>query len=143
MNTVFQRTRELGEALLQSDEYKRMKEIEDRAMANQEAADTMGKYLETKQQIEEMLMEEAPDPELLKALSKQMDDLQEHLQMIDDIRELTAAREEFSGLIEQVNGVLKFIITGQIDDPDAEDEGGCGGSCSGCAGGCGHSHHIH
>lgn len=139
MNMVFQKTRELGEALLQSDEYKAMKQVEERAMGNAEAALTMGKYMEVKQQIEEMLMTEDPDPELLRNLSQQMDELQEHLQMIADIQELTDARENFSGLINQVNKVLKFIITGEMDDPD--EEGGCGGGCASC-GGCGHSHHV-
>lgn len=138
MNMVFQKTRELGEALLQSEEYLKMKQVEDRAMKNSEAAETMGKYIETKQQLEQMLMDDEPDPEALRALSQQMDGHQEHLQMIDDIQALTEARENFSELIEQVNKVLKFIITGQMDDPDADD--GCGGNCSGCGGSCGHNH---
>lgn len=139
MNMVFQKTRELGEALLQSDEYKAMKQIEDQAMGNRQAAETMGKYIEAKNEIEELLMGDDPDPEQLRALSDRMDALQEQLQMIDDIQALTEARNNFSALIDQVNNVLKFIITGQMDDPDAE--GGCSGSCSGCGGGCGHSHH--
>lgn len=140
MNPVFQKTRELGEALMQSEEYQAMKALEDRAMGNKEAADTMGQYMEKKQTLEEMLMSEDPDAEQLRALSAQMDELQEHLQMIDDIRELTEARNQFSNLIEQVNGVLRFIITGEMAD---EEEGGCGaGGCEGCSG-CGHEHHVH
>ncbi|MDL2205953.1 YlbF family regulator [Eubacteriales bacterium OttesenSCG-928-N13] len=140
MNMVFQKTRELGEALLASEEYLHMKQVEERAMANVDAAETMGKYLEIKQQLEDMLMSEDPDPEQLRELSQQMDSQQEHLQMIDDIQELTEAREGFSGLIEQVNKVLKFIITGQMDDP--EEAAGCASGCEGCAGGCGHNHHL-
>ncbi len=140
MNPVFQKTRELGEALMQSEEYLAMKALEDRAMGNKEAADTMGQYIEKKQQLEAMLMSEDPDAEQLRGLSAEMDTLQEHLQMIDDIRELTEARSGFSNLIEQVNGVLRFIITGEMDE---EEEGGCGaGGCAGCSG-CGHEHHVH
>ena len=138
MNMVFQKTRELGEALLQSEEYVAMKELEERAMGNQEAAQTMGKFIETKQKLEEMLMSDDPDAEALRALSSEMDELQEHLQMIEDIHELTEARNAFSGLIEQVNGVLRFIITGEM----AEEEDGCGGNCAGCAG-CGGHDHVH
>jgi len=39
MDKVFQKTRELGQALLESETYQRMKEAEDRAMQNQEAAE--------------------------------------------------------------------------------------------------------
>jgi len=50
---------------------------------------------------------------------------------MDDIVALTEARGEFTGLINQVNQVLQFIVTGRMDDP----EGGCSGSCATC-GGC-------
>jgi hypothetical protein len=61
-----------------------------------------------------------------------MDVCQQRLSLIDDVQALTEAREIFSGLIEQVNQVLKFIITGQLAEPDSA----CGGNCGSC-GGCG------
>ena len=45
------------------------------------------------------------------------------------------AQTEFSNLLGQVNQVLRFIITGQVDD------GGCGGNCSSCGGSCGTHEH--
>ena len=60
-----------------------------------------------------------------------MDQLQEQLHAIEDIAALTQARQAFSDLIDQVNQVLRFIVTGQIQ-PDQES---CSGSCSSC-GGC-------
>ena len=131
MDMVFQKTRELGQALTESEIYKKMKEAEDRAMQNQEAAETMTKYLEKRTQIQEILTQENPDPAVMKALSDEMDALQERLQMIDDIAQLTEARNNFSNLIAQVNQVLQFIVTGTMDE-----EGGCSGSCSSCGGGC-------
>lgn len=131
MNTVFLKTRELGQALLESPEYQAMKAAEDKAMANQQAAQTMGEYLEKKGQVEQLLAGERPDPAALKALSDQMDQLQEQLHAIEDIAALTQARQAFSDLIDQVNQVLRFIVTGQLQ-PDQES---CSGSCSSC-GGC-------
>ena len=131
MDMVFQKTRELGQALTESEIYKKMKEAEDRAMQNQEAAETMTKYLEKRTQIQEILTQENPDSAVMKALSDEMDALQERLQMIDDIAQLTEARNNFSHLIAQVNQVLQFIVTGTMDE-----EGGCSGSCSSCGGGC-------
>ena len=129
MDMVFQKTRELGQALTESEIYKKMKEAEDRAMQNQEAAETMTKFLEKRTQIQEILTQENPDPAVMKSLSDEMDALQERLQMIDDIAQLTEARNNFSNLIAQVNQVLQFIVTGRMDD------GSCGGDCSSC-GGC-------
>jgi hypothetical protein len=51
--------------------------------------------------------------------------------LIGDVQALTEARENFSNLIEQVNQVLKFIITGQLAEPKSSCSGHCG-SCGGC-----------
>ena len=129
MIEVLLKTRELGEALLQSDEYKAMKAAEGNVMRSPEAAETMGQYLETRQQVEKLLVNEQPDTLSLKRLSDEMDEIQERLQMMDDIVELTQARSEFTGLISQVNHVLQFIVTGRMEEEN------CGGDCSSC-GGC-------
>ena len=128
MDNVFEKTRELGEALLESEAYKRMKAAEEKAMQNAEGAEMMAAYLEKRGQIQEMMELENPDPGALKRLSDEMDDIQERLQMIDDIAELTAARSEFNGLIGQINQVLQFIVTGRME------EAGCSGSCDSCKG---------
>ena len=128
MDNVFEKTRELGEALLESDAYKRMKAAEDKAMQNAQAAEMMAAYLEKRGQIQEMMELENPDPGAMKRLSDEMDEIQEKLQLIDDIAELTAARSEFNGLIGQINQVLQFIVTGRME------EAGCSGSCDSCKG---------
>ena len=128
MDNVFEKTRELGEALLESEAYKRMKAAEEKAMQNAQGAEMMALYLEKRGQIQEMMELENPDPGAMKRLSDEMDEIQERLQMIDDIAELTAARSEFNGLIAQINQVLQFIVTGRME------EEGCSGSCDTCKG---------
>ena len=128
MDNVFEKTRELGEALLESEAYKRMKAAEEKAMQNAQGAEMMALYLEKRGQIQEMMEVENPDPGAMKRLSDEMDEIQEKLQLIDDIAELTAARSEFNGLIGQINQVLQFIVTGRME------EEGCSGSCDTCNG---------
>ena len=128
MDAVFQKTRELGEALLASECYQMMKAAEDKAMKNAEAARLMSDLLERRGEIQKLMQQTNPDPGALKRLSDEMDGIQEKLQMMDDIVELTQARSEFTGLINQVNQVLQFIVTGRMD------EGGCEGDCSSCSG---------
>ena len=132
MDMIFQKTRELGQAIAESEVYLRMKELEDKALQNAEAAEAMNGYLEKRTQIQEMLSRENPDPIAMQTLSDEMDALQERLNMIDDIVALNQARNEFSNLINQVNQVLQFIVTGNMDDGN----GGCTGSCATCGGGC-------
>ena len=60
MDAVFQKTRELGQALIESDVYQAMKAAEEKAARNQEAAETMNRYLQLRAQIQEILSREKP-----------------------------------------------------------------------------------
>ena len=67
MDQVFLKTRELGQALIESEIYKTMKAAEDKAMQNTEAAGIMGKYMELRgltEEAEEALMESASYQEM-------------------------------------------------------------------------------
>ena len=130
MDIIFEKTRDLGQALLESEAFARMKKAEEKAMTNMQAAELMAGYLEKRSQIQEMMEVENPDPGAMKRLSEEMDSIQEQLHMVDDIVELTSARAEFNGLIGQINQVLQFIVTGRMTD----EEGGCTGSCNSCSG---------
>lgn len=129
MDMVFQKTRELGEALLQSEAYLNMKAAEDKAMANADAAQTMADFIEKRGALHELMHADNPDPVAMKRLSDEMDALQDRMQMIDDVVALTEARNAFNSLIGQINQVLQFIVTGRME------EAGCEGDCSAC-GGC-------
>lgn len=130
MDKIFDLTRQLGNALMESNEYKKMKACEEKAMGNLEAAEMMAGYLERRAQIQSAMEEENPDPALLKRLGEEMDEYQDKLQSVDDIAAMTQARGEFNALINQINQVLQFIVTGRMES-DAD----CTGSCDTC-GGC-------
>lgn len=137
MNEVFAKTRELGEAIMRSEEYLNVKKAEEIALKNSEAAEAMGKYLECRQQVEKLLAEGDKDWARIKQLSEEMDAHQARMNMVDDIVNLNHARDEFTKLINQVNSVLRFIVTGEMQSE--EDDSGCTGSCSTCGGAC----HVH
>ena len=101
-------------------------------MKNPEAAETMGLFMEKRGQLETLVSGEDFDAGEMKRLSNEMDDLQQRLQMMDDIVKMTEARNEFTQLMGQINQVLSFMITGQID----EGQGSCTGSCATCGGSC-------
>ena len=129
MDMVFEKTRELGAALLESDAYLNMKAAEDKALQNTEAAETMAAFIEKRGELQSMMQTDNPDPGAMKRLSDELDELQEKLQMIDDVVALTEARNQFNSLIGQINQVLQFIVTGRME------EANCTGNCNTC-GGC-------
>jgi len=139
MNPVFAKTRELAEAIMQSEEFITMKTAEERAMKNADAAAAMAEYLEKRHEIETLLESKHPAPERLRELSEEIDLAQQKMKMVPDVVAMSEARENFSELINQVNKVLRFIITGETGEAETEEpsEGGCSGNCSSC-GGCSH-----
>ena len=130
MNEIFEKTRELGEALLRSEEYKNVKIAENRAMANQDAADTVSKFLELRGQMEQLMSAPEKDWNEVQQVSEQIDACRQRMDAIEDLIALNKARTEFDGVINQINAVLHFIVTGEMSNT----EEGCTGSCATCHG---------
>lgn len=131
MNEVFQRTRLLGEALLESEEYKAVKQAEQKAMANPEAAQTVGRFIELRGEMEQIMRADEKDWAKVQYLTEEMDKCKRFMDENEDLVALDKARGDFSDLINQINSVLHFIVTGEMDSG----EGGCAGNCESC-GGC-------
>ena len=114
MNQVFAKTRELGQALLECEEYRHMKTCEENAMKNTEAALLMGQYLEKQGELEQLMNAEHPLPERLAAVSLEIDAYREKLNAVPDIQKLTEAQSAFSNVIDQVNQEKKNNMSGQM-----------------------------
>ena len=129
MNEVFEKARALGQAIVESEEFKTIRALEDEAMAMPEVAQQMTAYLEHKQGVETELAKEVPDHTALAAHSEQMKAAQEKLNAMDAVIRMGEARGVFSAMMSQVNQVLQFMVTGETE------EAGCSGNCGSC-GGC-------
>ena len=53
--------------------------------------------------------------------------------MLQTMQDANAA---FTHMMQQVNRIIKLVVTGE----EEEDHDGCSGSCEGCGGSCGHHH---
>lgn len=129
MSKVTDCARALGEAIVASDEYKNMQISEQTAMSDPAVAEAMSRYLELKEELGNVMCQSDPNPELMTSLSQQMDDIQQKLNAMEVVEAMTTSRQQFSELMNQVNRVLEFIITGELPQ-----SGGCSGNCSGCSG---------
>lgn len=128
MNEVFEKTQALGEALLESPEYKAMREAEE-AVRNHETASVMlEQFGAHKHALESLFEQENPDAEAVRLHTESMQSLQKQLNETDVVAAMNEARRAFSQIIQQVNQVLQFMITGEMESS------GCGGNCSGCSG---------
>ena len=129
MSKVTDCARMLGEAIVDSDEYKRMQVTEKEAMADPEVAAAMSRYLELKEQVGAAMCQPDADAELISKYGREMDEIQQSMSAMPAVDAMTTARQKFSEMMNQVNSVLEFIITGELPQ-----QGGCSGNCSGCSG---------
>lgn len=129
MSLVFEKTKELGEALMQCDEFIAFQKAQETALLNKDAAEIMSQYLEKKTERDVAMNTSRPDPMKIAQCSTDMEELQQQLQQIPDVIALNAARDEFTNLMNQVNQVLSFMIYGNT----GEDEN-CTGTCDTCSG---------
>lgn len=130
MSKVTECARALGEAIVDSEEYRSMQLAEKAAMSDPAATEAMGRYLELKELLGEAMRQEEPDAELIARYGQEMDEIQQTMNSMPAVDEMTASRQRFSALMNQVNQILEFIITGEV-----ESRGGCSGNCGAC-GGC-------
>ena len=129
MSKVTDCARALGEAIVESEEYKNMQVTEAAAMGDPAVADAMARYMELKNTLGEVMCQPDADANLISKYGKEMDEIQQTLSAMPAVDAMTTARQQFSELMNQVNRVLEYIITGELPQ-----QGGCSGNCSGCSG---------
>ena len=132
MREVMTKAQELAEAILDSDIYQKMKEQENNVRKNPEAAKAMGDMIEKRQRVETVLSSADMDPDELAEASREMEEAENRMNENVMIRELKERRKDFQTMMDNVNKILRLVITGKIEDEN--DAPGCSGNCSGCSG---------
>lgn len=131
MEKVLEQARLLAEAIAESDVYQKMHQCENDAMKDAEATRAIADFVEKRQKVESLLAEGNMDHAALAEASKAMEDAEKKVNEQPKVRAMQEARGEFTQMMNNVNQILRFIITGET-----EDNSGCSGSCESC-GGCG------
>lgn len=123
--TVIDKTRELGELIQQSAEMERVKKAEIAQEADENAKELLKEFnMQRMNLARDMQSGKLSREDAIEKNNKAFDEL---LEKNDVIKEYIDAKKEFDGLVNQVNQILNFYITGQ--DPN------CTHDCSTC-GGC-------
>ena len=124
MNDVIEKTRELGEMLRECEEMKAYKAAEDAQAADEFSQECMREFNVNRLQLaREMQSGKLPREEAVKKNNEAYEAMIAKAPLIKEYVEKKAA---FDQLVQQVNQIINFYITGQT--------GGCSGSCSSCSG---------
>ena len=131
MNNVMHKAQELAEAIVESSIYQRMHAAELQVNKDEEAVKAVSDFVEKRQKVENILASNNMDHNELAEAGKAMEEAEKHLNEVPLIKEMQESRKEFTQMMENVNRILRLVITGET-----EEECDCGGDCGGCSGSC-------
>lgn len=125
--SVWELARELAQAIAETDELVQYRDTEDAVLADQDALDLIRDYETAKRAVKKS---KTLPPEQQAALVGRFMEIEERFNAHPTIQAYWDARTRLDGLLDRVNAVVTYPITGQ-DEPKVK-----GGSCS-TGGGCG------
>lgn len=125
---ILEMAKELGKAIADSDLMAAVKKAEDVQNNDEKAQQLIGEYNLKRMQLAQRVQKEDVTQEELEAVQKELSDEFDKLMQYSVISDFITARKELDAVLEQVNNVISFYVTGKTPD------GGCSGSCSSCSG---------
>lgn len=131
MQNVMNKAQELAEAILESDVYQRMHVAELMANKDEAAVKAVSDFVEKRQAVESILASNNMNHEELAEAGKAMEEAEKKLNEVPMVKEMQESRAAFTQMMENVNRILRLVITGET-----EDDCDCGGDCGGCTGSC-------
>ena len=133
MRNVMQKAQELAEAILDSEVYQKMKAQEAAVRRDPGAAQALSDMIEKRNRVEEILSAADMDPNDLAAASREMEEAEQRMNENEMIGTLKEYRKDFQTMMDNVNKILRLVITGEVEDENGGSSG-CSGNCSGCSG---------
>ncbi len=131
MQDIMDKAKELGIMIAESEEFKAYKLAEANQLDDKEAVELMMEYHTTR----ENLTKKASNPDITKeefeVIQNEAKAAFEKIMNNKSIAAYVDAQQNFSNLMNKINGILGYYVSGK------DSEGGCSGSCSTC-GGCHH-----
>ena len=129
-NEIIEKAQELGQMIAESEERARVDETGMKMNADEEAVELLRVYNENRKNATDNLRGTNPSKEQLEEFKAYVD--AEFKKIVDNklISDYIEASRDFDNMVNQVNAVLSYFITGQ---ESASGEGGCSGNCSSCS----------
>ena len=132
MRKVMMKAQALAESIAQSDIYKKMHDLEEQVTKDETATALIAAYMEKRQNVELLLRSPEFDAEKVSAAGQELQDAEQAMDNCTTVKEMREAQQSFQEMMDNVNRILRLVITGEVED----EAGGCTGNCASC-GGCG------
>ena len=132
MEKVLNQAEQLAEAILESEEYIKMRIAEQATMRDEAAAALLAEYSQRRSAVETLLTSNDLDHSALAEAGERLETVEKAIDDNPMIQTMREANTAFSDMMQQINKIIKYVVTGEME----EAQGGCSGSCGSC-GGCG------
>lgn len=132
MRDVMMKAQALAEAVRSSEIYQKMHELEDKVTQDEQATAAIAAYMEKRSNVELLLRAPEFDAEKVAAAGQELQDAEQAMDACAIVKDMREAQQQFQEMMDNVNRILRLVITGEVEDGN----GGCSGNCSSCSG-CG------
>ncbi len=131
---VIDKARDLGIALSESPEFKRMLVARAAIEENQEIMNNINLVQEKQRLVGDLLAEGSLSETRvdIATLTHEIDDLQTELMASEPFKEMLDSQRAFENLMQRVNKIIATCIGADFGGEAASDS--CGGDCAGCSG---------
>ena len=129
MAEIFEKARELGEAIIDSKEYLELKKAEAEQENDPEAMKLLADYSALRSKLAQEIQKGDVSEERMQEVRAQLEEAYEKVTENDHITAYINAQRLFQAIIDQMNNIISYHITGKMP-------GGCSGSCESCGGNC-------
>lgn len=127
---IYEKARELGDLISESEELQRLRSAEETIMNNQQALDIFNEFSAIRQEYVS-LMEGTDDQTKLEEVKATLLEKNDELMKNETTKNYIDSKTAVDNIFKSVTDILMKAVNG------TEDEGGCSSSgCSGCGGGC-------
>ena len=122
MAEIFEKARELGEAIIESKEYKELKQAELNQENDPEALTLLKEYSEVRSNLASEIQKGDVSEERIAEIREELEEAYSKMTTNDTITAYINAQRTFQSIIDQMNSIISFHITGKMP-------GGCSGNC--------------
>lgn len=127
MSEILAKARELGQAIVDSEEFKTLKALEEKQESDEEAMAALLEYNNVRKKLAEEINASEVSDERMAQIREELEKSYEKVMSNSLISEYYEAQRKFEAIVSQMNSILTYYMTGELSG------GGCSGNCSGCS----------
>lgn len=130
MDEILTKARELGEAIVNSPEFQALKDAEEAQENDSGAMALLKAYNDERKALAEEISKGDVSDERMNEIREQLESRFEEVMSNPIVSAYSEAQQKFEAIVNQMNAILTYYMTGSLT-------ASCGGNCGSCSQSCG------